>query len=293
MANSQHNQNNGLQFSPGFQSSGHLPADDQALNNAFSSLTLSPPPPPAFTPINGNGYFPFVRRQGTNNLNDVSLQNLRFQVGQMGSSIGPRNPIVGPDILPMYQPPAPPATLFNNYLNYPSGLLYNDDLSSQYSRMLYDFNNLNHKKQMDLYRIHNSQIVQTPVVQNGGGSNASRRKNSRLVQQFDLVSLSDMKGGIVRYAMDQHWCRILQAKFADPTQEEIDMVLSEVIDHVDELMKNPFGNYLVQNLIVVCNEEQRNKIILSVTKNTFQLVNICCNPHGYVIVQMKTNFALD
>ncbi|KAK1366896.1 Pumilio isogenyy domain family member 4 [Heracleum sosnowskyi] len=291
MANAQQNQNNGLHFSPMIQSSGHLPAADQALNNVFSSLTLSPAPAQSFSPINGNGFLPYGRREGTaNNLNETSLQNLRFHLGQMGSGIGPRNPIVGPDVFPMYAPPPPAAALFNNYLNYPSGLLYNDALNSQYSRMLYDFNNLNRKKQMDLYQVYNSQIAQPPVVQNGGGgggggSNAYRRANTRVVQPYDFVSLSDMKGGIVAYAMDQHWCRVLQAKFTEPSQEEIEMVLSEVIDCLDELMKNPFGNYLVQSLIAVCNEEQRNRIILSVTKNTFQLVNICCNPHGTRVVQ--------
>ena len=285
MANARQDQNNGQRISPGLQSSGH------DLEQALSSLSLYPAPAPTFSPVNGDGYFPYGRRQVANNLSDISLQNLRFQLGQMGSGVGPRNPVVGPDVFPMYGPPAPPppATLFNNYPNYPSGMLYSNELiNAQYSRLLYDVNNLNRKKQMDLYRVHNAQIAQPPVFQNGGGagSNAHRRPNNRLVQQFDLLTLRDMKGGIVGYAMDQHWCRVLQAKFVDPSQEDIEMVLSEVIDCVDELMKNPFGNYLVQNLIAVCNEEQRNRIILSVTKNTFQLVNICCNPHGYVFVEI-------
>lgn len=290
MANAHQNQNNGVHFSPEFQSSSHLPAADQALNNAFSSLTLSPTPAPAISPNNGNGFLPYGRRQGTtNNLNDTSLQNLRFQLGQMGSGIGPRNPIVGPDVFPLFAPPAAPPALFNNYLNYPSGLLYNGALNSQYSRMLYDFHNLNRKKQMDLYRVHDAQIVQPPVVQNGGGGSSSvyRRANNRVVQPYDFVSLSDMKGGIVGYAMDQHWCRVLQAKFTDPSQEEIEMVLAEVIDCIDQLMKNPFANYLVQSLVVVCNEEQKNRIILSVTKKPFQLVEICCNPHGYVLFKYR------
>ncbi|XP_010274377.1 PREDICTED: pumilio homolog 12-like [Nelumbo nucifera] len=46
-----------------------------------------------------------------------------------------------------------------------------------------------------------------------------------------------------------------------------------------------FGNYLVQKLIEVCNENQRTEILHVVTKEKFELVAICLNPHGTRAVQ--------
>ncbi|KAK6938613.1 Pumilio RNA-binding repeat [Dillenia turbinata] len=97
---------------------------------------------------------------------------------------------------------------------------------------------------------------------------------NRSQQDFRHLSLKDLKGLIVFLAKDQHWCRILQRKFENPSVEEVELVLAEVIDHAPELMQDPFGNYLVQKLIEICDEEQRTQILASMTKIQFQL-NSC------------------
>ena len=58
------------------------------------------------------------------------------------------------------------------------------------------------------------------------------------------------------------------------------MIFNEIIDHVVELMMNPFGNYLMQKLLDVCNEEQRMQILLIITEEPGQLVRISLNTHG-------------
>ncbi|GAB4834793.1 hypothetical protein Ancab_033061 [Ancistrocladus abbreviatus] len=90
---------------------------------------------------------------------------------------------------------------------------------------------------------------------------------------------------ILWWAKDQNGCRFLQMKFEDAKEEEIEMVFFEVIENVDELMTDPFANYLFQKLVEVCSEEQRTKIISSITKTEFQLVNICTGTHGTRFVQ--------
>jgi hypothetical protein len=45
-------------------------------------------------------------------------------------------------------------------------------------------------------------------------------------------------------------------------------------------MKDPFGNYLVQKLLEVCNESQRMEILRVVTMDG-ELVKISLNMHGY------------
>ena len=82
-------------------------------------------------------------------------------------------------------------------------------------------------------------------------------------------------------AKDQHGCRFLQRKFAEGTQEEIEMIFDEIIDHIVELMTDPFGNYLVQKLLEVCNKDQQTKILKSVTRNPEELVSISCDMHGF------------
>lgn len=93
-------------------------------------------------------------------------------------------------------------------------------------------------------------------------------------------SLSEARGCIYLIAKDQHGCRFLQRVFDEGTPEDVQVIFNEIIDHVAELMMNPFGNYLMQKLLDVCNEEQRMQIILMVTEEPGQLVRISLNTHG-------------
>lgn len=100
-------------------------------------------------------------------------------------------------------------------------------------------------------------------------------------QQCAVLNLEDMRGKIVSLAKDQNGCRILQDNLIFLDNEGTEIVLSEVIEYVGDLMKNQSGSYLIQKLFSVCSEEQRTNIILAVTKKPFQLVAICLNPFGY------------
>lgn len=95
------------------------------------------------------------------------------------------------------------------------------------------------------------------------------------------LNLEDIRGKIVSLAKDQNGCRILQDNLVFFDNEGTEIVLSEVIEYVGDLMKNQSGSYLIQKLFSVCSEEQRTNIILAVTKKPFQLVAICLNPFGY------------
>ncbi|XP_047176130.1 uncharacterized protein LOC124843428 [Vigna umbellata] len=98
-------------------------------------------------------------------------------------------------------------------------------------------------------------------------------------------SLAEARGSLYLIAKDQHGCRFLQRVFDEGTPEDVQMIFSEIIDHVVELMMNPFGNYLMQKLLDQCDEEQRMQIILAVTQETGQLVRISLNTHGTRVVQ--------
>lgn len=98
-------------------------------------------------------------------------------------------------------------------------------------------------------------------------------------------TLADVKGYIYMFAKEQNGCRYIQSVFDEENPQHVEMVFNETIGHVNELMVNPFGNYLMQKLLEVCNEEQRLCILMEVTREPTELVHISLNTHGTRAVQ--------
>ncbi|CAM6082228.1 unnamed protein product [Calypogeia fissa] len=103
-------------------------------------------------------------------------------------------------------------------------------------------------------------------------------------QQPKYNTLEEVEGKIFSIAKDQHGCRFLQRKFDEGGPEDVQKIFNEIIDHIIELMTDPFGNYLVQKLLEVCDEVQRMEILHVVTGKG-ELVTISLNMHGTRAVQ--------
>lgn len=99
-------------------------------------------------------------------------------------------------------------------------------------------------------------------------------------QQSKYTSLEEVEGRIYIIARDQHGCRFLQRKFDEGSSEDVQKIFVEIIDHIIELMTDPFGNYLVQKLLEVCSEDQRMQILHAITGKPGELVTISLNMHG-------------
>ncbi|XP_047164448.1 pumilio homolog 12-like [Vigna umbellata] len=95
-----------------------------------------------------------------------------------------------------------------------------------------------------------------------------------------LQWFNNFRGCVLTLATDQLMCRTLQETLKTLTREEFDIIFLELINHVTDLMVDPFGNYVVQRMMELCSEEQRTQIVLRVTQCNFQLVRICLSPHG-------------
>lgn len=95
-------------------------------------------------------------------------------------------------------------------------------------------------------------------------------------------SVDEVTGRMYLMAKDQHGCRFLQRKIAEGTLEDIEKIFVEIIDHIVELMTDPFGNYLVQKLLEVCNEDQRMQILHAITRKAGDLIRISCDMHGLI-----------
>jgi hypothetical protein len=100
-------------------------------------------------------------------------------------------------------------------------------------------------------------------------------------RELNYNSVDEVAGRIYMLAKDQNGCRFLQKVFAQGSEEDIAKVFNEIIDHIGELMVDPFGNYLVQKLLEGCSDDQRTRILCEVTKMPGKLIAISCNMHGY------------
>ncbi|KAL2346458.1 hypothetical protein Fmac_000458 [Flemingia macrophylla] len=96
---------------------------------------------------------------------------------------------------------------------------------------------------------------------------------------------NDLLGRVLFLAKDHHESRILQETLKILTRGEFCIIFLELINYVPELMVDPVGNYVVQRMVEICNEEQLNQIVLSVTQYNFQLVKICLCSHGSRVVE--------
>lgn len=105
-------------------------------------------------------------------------------------------------------------------------------------------------------------------------------KFHRWSQSREYNLIDDFAGRIFLMAKDQNGCRFLQRKFAEGSSEDVEKIFPEIIVHIVELMIDPFGNYLVQKLLEVCNEGQRMQILRSITRIAGDLVRISCDMHG-------------
>ncbi|ONK65044.1 uncharacterized protein A4U43_C07F32900 [Asparagus officinalis] len=98
-------------------------------------------------------------------------------------------------------------------------------------------------------------------------------------------SIDEVIGRIYSLAKDQYGCRFLQRKLIDGSLEDVNIIFFEIIDHIVELVVDPFGNYLIQKLLEVCSEDQRMQIIDAITREKKTLLRISSSMHGTRVVQ--------
>ncbi|AEE31827.1 pumilio 10 [Arabidopsis thaliana] len=102
---------------------------------------------------------------------------------------------------------------------------------------------------------------------------------------LDLVSMVEIYGSVNLMARDQIGCRALQKLVEEGTVLDSKVIFLEIIDHVVELSMDPLGNYIVQKLLVVSDEEQRTMIVSVLTSKPRELIKICLNTNGTRVIQ--------
>ncbi|ESQ38706.1 hypothetical protein EUTSA_v10028569mg [Eutrema salsugineum] len=102
---------------------------------------------------------------------------------------------------------------------------------------------------------------------------------------LNLASMVGMYGSVYLMAKDQMGCRILQKLLEGGSLLDSMIIFNEVINHVIEIGTDQFGNYFMQKLLEVCNEEQRTQILIMLTAEPGLLVKISLNYYGTRVVQ--------
>ncbi|CAH0478875.1 unnamed protein product [Peronospora belbahrii] len=110
----------------------------------------------------------------------------------------------------------------------------------------------------------------------GGSANDSSSLSAAL-------SVEDIQNRVFAMSKDQNGCRLLQEQLDYENRSDLcEVIYQESLEHLAEMMVDPFGNYLFQKLLERVNEKQRVVIIRRVSSN---LVAAALNLHGTRSVQ--------
>ncbi|KAG5543547.1 hypothetical protein RHGRI_016324 [Rhododendron griersonianum] len=120
-----------------------------------------------------------------------------------------------------------------------------------------------------------------PIDNSNGDKGKPISHLPQLTPFVDSLSLGDLRGQIFYLSKNAYGSHLLKKLIMkDPKEDEIEMVLSDMINHVSKLMRDRYGNYVIQEIFKVCNEKQRTRIIASLTQSRSQFIKICHNQYG-------------
>ncbi|XP_010549259.1 PREDICTED: putative pumilio homolog 13 [Tarenaya hassleriana] len=115
-----------------------------------------------------------------------------------------------------------------------------------------------------------------------------RSRNSATVQrptQFDFAALVNSQGDIVRIAQHRSYSSHLRNSIKNGSRDMFNMIFDEVIPHICQLMVDPFGHNVVDELVEGCSEGQITQILDLLTRCYFQLIFICNQSHRAHTIQ--------
>jgi hypothetical protein len=95
-----------------------------------------------------------------------------------------------------------------------------------------------------------------------------------MVENFKL---EDYEGELVEFAKTYNGSRVLQRFFPRANQQEVERVILELQDHIEELMLDPYANYMFQTLAQSCSSEQRYYLLKKISPS---MIKIACDRKG-------------
>ena len=117
---------------------------------------------------------------------------------------------------------------------------------------------------------------------------ANNKKIKRIDPQTYLnESYEYLAHNIYPLAKDQAGCRFLQKKLEDEPQLATSFFYPAILPYVLPLVKDPFGNYLIQKLCYTLTPEQILQLLKILSTN---ILDIGANSHGTRVIQHIINF---
>jgi hypothetical protein len=115
----------------------------------------------------------------------------------------------------------------------------------------------------------------TTISSKSSNNNFNNNVNSLALIPIDLSALSSTE--IILLSKDQNGCRMLQKLIDDDHSKNLPIVFNATYKNSSKLMLDPFGNYLIQKLMISATASQISLIIIDITPNIEQ---IAINLHG-------------
>ncbi|KAI4339825.1 hypothetical protein MLD38_024725 [Melastoma candidum] len=98
------------------------------------------------------------------------------------------------------------------------------------------------------------------------------------------TSIRDLRGVIGSIAKSRTGHKVLREQMKDMNAEDAEIVFCDLFQDLGELIVDPFASHVIQELVDVCNDEQRVRILSSVTRNP-QLIRICQDQYGAPVIK--------
>lgn len=251
-----------------------LPAivDDDNLNSSFSNNSLS----------SNNNNVP-----SPNSISSLErqLNNLSFEISPASYTPTRRNTLFSTASISSAGTTASMSSFSN----------LNQSLNQQSTRSCNATNNMSNFSSLNQYNNNNNN---NNIATNNGNVTQNIDKNSpKLLPSSSTPSVSSSSGqttnpsptsssvdlstltssDIIILSKDQHGCRMLQKKIDDSCPTNLPLIFNATYKHSTALMLDPFGNYLIQKMMVSATPSQLSLIIIEITPNIEQ---IATNLHG-------------
>ena len=157
----------------------------------------------------------------------------------------------------------------------------NNNNSNSNKKQENKFNNINiNQNDKNIYTIGSKDLVVTIT--------SNKKKIKRVNPKAYLnESYEYLSHNIFILSKDQAGCRFLQEKIEEDPINATNYFYEAIQPHLTSLMKDPFGNYLVQKIIKNLDEKKIKKILEIISSS---IVEIGTNSHGTRVVQFLIGF---
>ena len=96
-------------------------------------------------------------------------------------------------------------------------------------------------------------------------------------QQGGAFRIEDNLGMVEELAKSYQGSKVIQQFIAKASQQEIDLLIQEISGKIEELILDPYANYMVQSLMQSCSSEQRYRLLKRIAPS---MIKIACHKKG-------------